>query len=118
MVTCSSPHKTGKEKDFLHPPGHLLLTLGADFTTHDFLFMAATYQFLECSSHSLNSQEPFLTFQLTSVALHGSSLHPAAVYISDLVEDIILLPKRIPPDIMMERFTCQAPGYLCTEELD
>jgi len=100
LITCSSSHRTSKEEDFLHLPGHLLLTLGAVLTTHGFLFMAATYQFLECSSHSLNSQEPFLTFQLTSVALHGSSLHPTAVYISDLVEHIILLPKRnIPPDI-------------------
>ena len=119
LITCSSPHRTSKEEDFLHPPRHLLLTLGAVFTTHGFLFMAATYQFLECSSHSLNSQESFLTFQLTSVALHGSSLHPAAVYISNLVEHIILLPKRnIPPNIMMESFTCQALGYPCTEELD
>ena len=89
----------------------MLLTLGADFTTHGFLFMAATSQFLECSSHVLNPQEPFLTYQLTSVALHGSSIHSAAVYISDLVEHIILLPKRnIPLDIMMDNFTCQAPG--------
>ena len=117
LITCSSSHRTSKEEDFLHLPGHLLLTLGDVLTTHGLLFMAATYQFLECSSHSLISQEPFLTFHLTSVALHGSSLHPAALYISDLVEHIILLPKRkIPPDIMMERFTCQAPGYLCTEE--
>ena len=28
LVTCSSPHKTSKEEDILHPPGHLLLTLG------------------------------------------------------------------------------------------
>ena len=89
----------------MHLPGHSLLTLGAIFTTHGFLFMAATYQFLESFSHVLNPQEPFLTYQLTSVALHGSSLHSVAVYIYDLVEHIILLPKRnIPPDIMMERF--------------
>ena len=110
MIKCSSPHKTSKEEDFLHPLGHLLLTLGDVLTTHVFLFMDATYHFIECSSHSLNSQEPFLTFQLTKVALHGSSLHPTAVYISDLVEHIIILPKKnIPPDIIMERFTCQAP---------
>ena len=101
----------------MHPLGHLLLTLRAVLTTHGFLFMAATYQFLEFSSHVLNPQEPFLTYQLTLVALHGSNLHPTAVYISDLVEHIILLPERkIPPDIMMERLTCQAPRYLCTEE--
>ena len=75
--------------------------------------MYAKYQILECSSHVLNPQEPFLTYQLTSVALHGSNLHLAAIYISDLVEHIIILPKRkIPLDIMMESFTCQAPGYL------
>ena len=38
LVTCSSPHRTSKEEDILHPPGHLLLTFGADFTTHSFLF--------------------------------------------------------------------------------
>ena len=43
LITCSSPHRTGKEEDFLHPPGHLLLTPGAVLTTHGFLFMAATY---------------------------------------------------------------------------
>ena len=84
-VTCSSPHRTGKEEDFLHPPGHLLRILGAIFTTHGFLFMAATYQFLEFSSHGLNPQENFLTCQLILVSLHGSSLHRAVVYISDLV---------------------------------
>ena len=107
MITCSSPHRTSKEEDILHPLEHLLLTLGDDFTTHGFLFMAATYLFIECPSHVLTPQEPFLTYQLTSVALHGSSLHPTTVYISDLVENIIILPKRkIPPDIMMESFTC------------
>ena len=30
LVTCSSPHKTSKEEDILHPHGHLLLTLGDD----------------------------------------------------------------------------------------
>ena len=97
----------------------MLLTIGAVFTTHGFLFMATTYQFLDCYSHVMNPQEPFLTYQLISVALHGSSLHLPTVYISDLVEHIILLPKRrIPPDIMLERFTFQAPGYLCIEEPD
>ena len=71
LVTCSSPHRTGKEEYFLHPPGHLLLTLGDTFTTHGLLFMAEKYQFLDCSSHGLNPQEPFLTYQLISVALHG-----------------------------------------------
>ena len=119
MVTCSSPHGTGKEENFLHPSGHLLLTLGVVFTTHGLMFMDATYQFLECSSHGLNPEEPFLTYQLISVALHGSSLHPAAVFIFYLVKHTILLPKRnIPLDIMMEKFACQALGYLCTEEPD
>ena len=52
LVRCSTPHRTSKEVDFLHPPGHLLLTLGDIFTTHGFLFMDTTYQFLECSSES------------------------------------------------------------------
>ena len=105
LITCSSPHRTSKEEDFLHPPRHLLLTLGAILTTHGLLFMATTYQFLECSSHILNPQEPFLTYQFNSVALHGSSLHPATVYISDLVEHIILLPKRnIPPDMLHSKY--------------
>ena len=107
LVICSSPHRTGKEEDIMHPPRHLLLTLGADFTTHGFLFVDETYHFIYFSPCVMNPQEPFLTYQLISVALHGSSLHLAAIYIYDLVEHIILLPKRnIPPDIMMERFTC------------
>ena len=61
LVTCSSPHRTSKEGDILHPPGHLLLTLGDDFTTHGLMFKAATYQFLECSTHGSNPQEPFLS---------------------------------------------------------
>src|SRR5713226_3327668 len=43
LITCSSPHRTSKEENFLHPPGHLLLTLGAVITTHGFLFIATTY---------------------------------------------------------------------------
>ena len=119
LITCSSPHRTSKEEDFLHLPGHLLLTLGDVLTTHGFLFMDETYHFLEFSSHYLNSQEPFLTFQLTSVALDGSSLHPTTIYIFYLVEHIILLPKRnITLDIMMEGFTCQAPGYAQKNHID
>ena len=109
LITCSSPHRTSKEEYILHLPEHLLLILGNDFTTHVLMFMDATYQFLDCSSHVLNPQEAFLTYQLTSIALHGSILHPATVYISNLVEHIIILPKRnIPLDIMMDRFTFQA----------
>ena len=85
LITCSSPHRTSKEEDILHQPEHFLLTLGADFTTHGLLIMAETYQFLEFSSHGLNPQENFLTCQLILVSLHGSSLHRAVVYISDLV---------------------------------
>ena len=54
LVTCSSRHRTSKEEDILHPLGHLLLRIGADFTTHGLLFKAATYQFLECSTHGSN----------------------------------------------------------------
>ena len=102
MVTCSSPHKTSKEEDILHLLGHLLLIFGADFTTHGFLFKDATYQFIECSTHGSNPQEPFLSLQMISTTLHGSSFHHAAVYISDSVEYIVHIPKRkIPPDISM-----------------
>ena len=38
LITCSSPHRTSKEEDILHPSGHLLLTLGDDFTTNGLLF--------------------------------------------------------------------------------
>ena len=54
LITCSSPHRTSKVGDILHPPGHMLLTLGDDFTTHGFIFMATPYHFIECSSHVLN----------------------------------------------------------------
>ena len=94
LVTCSSPHKTSKEEDILHPPGHLLLTLGVDFTIHGLLFKAAIYQFLVCSSHGSNSQAHFLSLQMVSTALHGSSFHPADVDIPDSVGHIIVLPKR------------------------
>ena len=102
LVTYSSPHRTSKEEDILHPLGHLLLIIGDDFTTHGFLFKAATYQFLECSSHGLNPQEPFLSLQMISVALHGSSFHRATTYISYSVECIVFLPKwKIPLDIFI-----------------
>ena len=102
MVTCSSPHRTSKEEDILHPLGHLLLRIGADFTIHGFLFKATTYHFIECSTHGSNSQEPLLSLQMISATLHGSSFHHAAVYIFDSVECIVLLPKwKIPPDIFL-----------------
>ena len=40
LVTCSSPHRNSKEEDILHPPGHFLLTLGADFTSHGLMLKA------------------------------------------------------------------------------
>ena len=83
LVTTSSPHRTSKEEDILHPLRHLLLRIGADFTTHGLLFKAETYHFLEFSTHGSNLQEPFLSLQMISVALHGSSFHCAAAYISD-----------------------------------
>ena len=43
LVTCSSPHRTGKKEDFMHPLGHLLLKLGFFFTTHGLLFKAKTH---------------------------------------------------------------------------
>ena len=49
LVTCSSPHRTSKEGDILHMYGHLLITLGDDFTSHGLMFNAAIYQFLGCS---------------------------------------------------------------------
>ena len=94
MVTYSSPHITSKEEDILHLLGHLLLKIGADFTTHGLLFKDVTYQFLNCSTHGSNPQEPLLSLQMILATLHGSIFHRATVYISDLVECIVLLPKR------------------------
>ena len=86
----------------MHSPGHLLLTLGADFTSHGLMFKDKIYQFLGFSSNGSNSQALFLSHQLILVAIHGSSFHHAAVYVSDLVEHFLLLPKRkIPLDIMI-----------------
>ena len=56
LVSCSCPHRTSKEEDILHPPGHLLLKLGADFTTHGLPFKADIYHFIGFSSHGSNSQ--------------------------------------------------------------
>ena len=61
LITCSSPHRTSKEEDILHPPGHLLLKLRADFTTHGLFFKAEIYQIIWFSSHGLNSQELLLS---------------------------------------------------------
>ena len=43
LITCSSPHRTSKEGDTMHPPRHMLLTLGANITLHGLLFKAAIY---------------------------------------------------------------------------
>ena len=103
LITCSSPHRTSKYGDIMHSLGHLLLTLGADFTSHGSMFKAAIYQLLGCFSHGSNFQAPFLSPQLISVALHGSNFHLAIVYIPKSVENIILLPKRkIPPNIFIQ----------------
>ena len=102
LITCSSPHKTSKDGDILHSPGHLILTLGDDFTSHVFMLKDSIYHFLGCSSHVSNSQAILLSYQLISLALHGSSFHLATVYISDSVEHFLLLPKRkIHPHIMI-----------------
>ena len=64
------------------------------------MFKDEIYQFLGCSSHGSNSQAPFLSLHMISAALHGSNFHRATIYISNSVEDIILLPKRkIPLEI-------------------
>ena len=75
---------TSKEEDILHPLGNLLLKIGADFTTHGFLFKAETYQFIECSTHGSNPQALFLSYQLISVALHGSNFHPQSMFLIHL----------------------------------
>ena len=77
LTTCSSPHRTSKVGYILHPPGHLLLTLGDDFSSHGLMFKDSIYHFIGCSSHGSNSQEPLLSHQLISAALHGFSFHCA-----------------------------------------
>ena len=42
-ITWSSPHITSKDGDILHLSRHLLLIVGADFTSHDSVFKDATY---------------------------------------------------------------------------
>ena len=102
LITCSSPHRTSKDGDILHSPGHLILTLEADFTSHGSMFKAEIYQFLGFTSHGSNFQALFLSHQLISVVLHGSSFHLAVVYASNSVQHILLIPKRkIPLDIII-----------------
>ena len=94
LIMCSSSHKTRKVGDILHLPRHLILTLLDDITSHGFLFKDEIYHLLGCSSHGSNSQALLLSYQLISVSLHRSSFHPSTIYIYDLVEHILLLPKR------------------------
>ena len=61
LITCSSPYITSKDGDILHLPGHLLLTLAADFTSHGFMFKDAIYQLIGISPHGSNSQSLFLS---------------------------------------------------------
>ena len=61
LVTYSSPQRTSKEEYILHPLRHLLLRIGADFTTNGLLFKAEIYQFIGFSSHGSISQEHFLS---------------------------------------------------------
>ena len=75
----------------MHSPGQLFLTLGDDFTSHGLMFKADIYHFFGCSSHGSNSQAPFLSHQLISIALHGSSFHLADVCIFYSVEHFLLL---------------------------
>ena len=46
LITCSSPHRTSKDGDILHPLGQLLLTLEVDFTSHGLMFKGAIHQSL------------------------------------------------------------------------
>ena len=78
----------------MHSLGHLLLTLGVDFTSHGLMFKASIYNFLGFSLHGSYSQERLLSYQLISIALHGSNFHLAVVYVPDSLEHILLLPKR------------------------
>ena len=61
FITCSSPQRTSKDGDMLHSHGHLLLTIGADFTSNGLMFKAKIYQRLGFSSHGSNSQELLLS---------------------------------------------------------
>ena len=71
LITCSSPHRTSKDGDILHSLRHLLLTIGADFTSHRLMLNAAIYHFIGCSSHGSNSQALLLSYQLILVGLYS-----------------------------------------------
>ena len=85
----------------MHSPGHLLLTPGDDFTSHGSMFKDGTYKLLGFISYGLNSQAHFLSHQLISFALHGSSFHLAVVYVPDSIEHIPLHPKRKIPSYII-----------------
>ena len=51
FITCSSPHRTSKVGDILHPPRHLILAMVDNFYSQGLIFKNETYQFLGCSSH-------------------------------------------------------------------
>ena len=61
LITCSSPHSTSKDGDIMHSPGHLILTLGADFSSYGLMFKDETYNLLRFNSHGSNSQALFLS---------------------------------------------------------
>ena len=59
LITCSSPQRTSKARDIMHPHRHLLLKLVDDFASHGMMFKDSTYNFLGCSSHGSNYQALF-----------------------------------------------------------
>ena len=100
MITCSSPHS--KDGDLLHSLGHLLLTFGAQFTSHGSMFKDEPSQLLGFTSHGLNSQALFLFCQTILVSLHGPIIYYATAYVLDSVDQIhVLLKKKIPPNIII-----------------
>ena len=102
LITCTYPHSTSKYGDITHSPGHLLLTLGENFSSHGSMFNAETYQFLGFTSHGSNSQVLFLSHHLILDSLHGSIFHLVVGYVPDSVDHIPLLPKRkIPSKIII-----------------
>ena len=56
LITCSSPHNTSKNGDILHSPGHLILTLGVDFTSYGSMLKDETYKLCGFNSHVSNSK--------------------------------------------------------------
>ena len=52
------------------------------------MFKAKKYNFILFTSHGLNYKALFLSYQLISVALHGSSIYLAVVNVPDLDDHI------------------------------